>query len=173
LKKFFLGFVTGAVVLTLCVLGYLELGLADLRADGPTPAWETRWMYSSVHASIRRTVPADLKNPQTPDDDALIAGGKLYLNDCVGCHGAPGKPPSDFGATFYPPAPQLARDGTQYSESQIFWIAKHGIRRTGMSAQASSYSDQKLWLLAGFISRITNLPPRVQAGLEEKAGTQK
>jgi cytochrome c553 len=97
----------------------------------------------------------------------------LYFNDCVGCHGAPGKPPSDFGATFYPPAPQLARDGTQYSEAQIFWIAKHGIRRTGMSAQASSYSDQKLWLLAGFISRITSLPPRVQAGLEEKAGGQK
>jgi mono/diheme cytochrome c family protein len=173
MKKFFLGFVTGTIVLTLCVFGYLQFGLADLRADAPTPAWATRWVYSSVHASVRRNVPADLNNPQTPDDDALIAGGKLYLNDCVGCHGAPGKPASDFGATFYPPAPQLARDGTQYSEAQIFWIAKHGIRRTGMSAQASSYSDQKLWLLAGFISRITSLPPRVQAGLEEKAGEQK
>jgi len=173
LKKFLLGFATGVVVLMLGVVGYLELGLADVRADAIPSAFASRWMFSSVHASITRSVPADLKNPQPPDDDALIAGGKLYLNDCVGCHGAPGKPPSDFGATFYPPAPQLARDGTQYSEPQIFWIAKHGIRRTGMSAQASSYSDQKLWLLAGFISRITSLPPQVQAGLEEKAGAQK
>ena len=89
--------------------------------------------------------------------EAMIAGGKLYLNDCMGCHGAPGKAPSDFGATFYPPAPQLARDGTLYSEAQIFWVAKHGIRRTGMSAQRSSYSDQQLWSLAAFISHITNL----------------
>jgi mono/diheme cytochrome c family protein len=110
-----------------------------------------------------------LNSPLLESDETLIAGGKLYLNDCVGCHGAPGKPPSDFGATFYPPAPQLARDGTTYSEGEVYWIAKHGIRRTGMSAQSSSYSDQQLWLLAGFITRITNLPPRVRAGEEGTA----
>lgn len=168
MNRFLIGFVTGGVVLTLCVLGYLRLGLANVGADAPTPAWQTRGMFSAVHASIRRTVPAGLKNPLPVDDESLIAGGKLYLNDCVGCHGAPGKPTSDFGATFYPPAPQLARDGTRYSEAQIYWVAKHGIRRTGMSAQGPYYSDQKLWLLAGFISRITTLPPRVRAGIEEK-----
>jgi mono/diheme cytochrome c family protein len=165
-----MGFATGGIVLMLCVLGYLRLGLANVAADAPTPAWQTRWMFLSVHASIRRAVPEDLRNPQPEGDESLIAGGKLYLNDCVGCHGAPGKPPSDFGATFYPPAPQLALDGTQYSEAQIFWVAKHGIRRTGMSAQGPYYSDQKLWLLAGFISYITNLPPQVRTGIEEKAG---
>ena len=161
------------MVLTLCVVGYLTLGLSDVRADAPAPAWLAHWMSSSVYASIRRTVPTNLTNPEPVDDDSLIAGGKLYLNDCVGCHGVLGKPPSDFGATFYPPAPQFARAGTRYSEPEIFWIAKHGIRRTGMSAQGSSYSDQKLWQLAGFISHITSLPPQVQAGLEEKADAQK
>ena len=170
MRRFVIGFVAGGTMLVLCVVAYLRLGLANVAADAPTPAWETRWLFSSVHASIRRTVPAGLKNPQPATDESLIAGGKLYLNDCVGCHGAPGKPPSDFGTTFYPPAPQLARDGTQYSEAQIFWVAKHGIRRTGMSAQGPYYSDQKLWLLAGFISRITTLPPQVRAGLEQKAG---
>ncbi len=170
MKRFAIGFLTGAIVLTLCVFGYLRLGLADVRADDPAPAWATRWMFSAVHASIRRTVPAELRNPLPSGDETLIAGGKLYLNDCVGCHGAPGKPASEFGATFYPPAPQLARDGTRYSEVEIFWVAKHGIRRTGMSAQGSSYSDQELWLLAGFISHITSLPPRVRAGIEEETG---
>jgi mono/diheme cytochrome c family protein len=170
MKRFLSGFVTGALLLTLGALGYLRLGLANVAADAPTPAWQIQWMFSSAHASIRRAVPAGLKNPHPIDDDALIAGGTLYLNDCVGCHGAPGKPPSDFGATFYPPAPQLARDGTRYSEAEIYWVAKHGIRRTGMSAQSSSYSDDHLWLLAAFISRITSLPPRVRAGIEAKAG---
>ncbi len=170
MKKFLFGFVTGAFLLAIGVHGYLRLGLADVRADAPTAAWATRWMYSSAHASVRRTVPPALKSPLSPSDETLIAGGKLYLNDCVGCHGAPGKPPSDFGATFYPPAPQLARDGTRYTEGQIFWIAKHGIRRTGMSEQGSSYSDQQLWSLAAFIYRITSLPPQVSAGIESKTG---
>jgi mono/diheme cytochrome c family protein len=170
MKKFAIGFLTGTFVLTLCVLGYLRLGLADVRADSHAPIWATRWMYSSVHASVRRTVPSGLNSPLAASDETLIAGGKLYLNDCVGCHGAPGKPPSDFGATFYPPAPQLGRDGTRYAEAEIFWIAKHGIRRTGMSEQGSSYSDQQLWSLAAFIKRITSLPPRVSAGIEEKTG---
>lgn len=173
MKRFLSGFVTGAIVLTLFVVVYLRLGLVDVRADAPTPAWVTRWMFSTVRASIRRTVPRELKSPVPADEGALIAGGKLYLNDCVGCHGAPGKAASDFGATFNPPAPQLARDGTQYSESQIFWVAKHGIRRTGMSAQRYSYSDQQLWSLAAFISRIRNLPPQVVAGIEQKTGGQR
>jgi mono/diheme cytochrome c family protein len=170
MKQFVVGFLTGGLLLVVCGLGYLKLVLADVAADTPTPAWATRWMFSSVHASIRRTVPRDLKGPVPTSDETLIAGGKLYLNDCVGCHGAPGKPPSTFGATFSPPAPQLGRDGTTYSKAQIYWVAKHGVRRTGMSAQGSSYSDEHLWLLAAFVSRITNLPPRVRSALEEGTG---
>src|SRR5271169_3793106 len=116
MKRFILGFLTGGLVLMFIALGYLRLGLVDVSTDTPTPAWATRWMFSSVHASIRGTVPNDLKGPVPPSDEALIAGGRLYLNDCVGCHGAPGKPPSTFGATFYPPAPQFPQSGTRYSE---------------------------------------------------------
>jgi mono/diheme cytochrome c family protein len=170
MKRFVIGFLTGGLVLALGAIGYLRLGLADVAADAHHSQWATQWTFSSAHATIRRTAPRDLKNPLPASDENLIAGGKLYLNDCVGCHGAPGQPPSAFGATFYPPAPQLARDGTTYSEAQIYWVAKHGIRRTGMSAQGSSYSDEHLWLLAALISRITSLPPRVRTSLEEGNG---
>jgi mono/diheme cytochrome c family protein len=170
MKQFILGFLTGTLVLILGILGYLHLGLANVAADTPIPSWKAHWMLSSVHASIRRTVPRDLKSPLPPSDEVLIAGGKLYLNDCVGCHGAPGKPPSEFGATFYPPAPQLFHDGTTYSEAEIYWVARHGIRRTGMSEQGSSYSDEHLWQLAAFISHITSLPPQVRSALEPSAG---
>ena len=170
MKKFAIGFLTGAILFTLCVLGYLKLGLASVAADAPPSAWTTRWVDSSVHAAFRRTVPATLKSSLPANDENLIAGGKLYLNNCVGCHGAPGQPPSDFGVTFYPRAPQLARDGTSYSEAEIFWITKHGIRRSGMSAQRFDYTDDQLWQLAGFVSHITTLPPRVRAGLEQGSG---
>jgi mono/diheme cytochrome c family protein len=90
----------------------------------------------------------------------VIAGGRLYLNDCVGCHGEPGKP-SKFGATFYPPVPQLAQTPTRYSEAQIVWIATHGVRRSGMGAEGAGYSDPEYWRLAAFIRALPQLPPRV------------
>jgi mono/diheme cytochrome c family protein len=166
-KNFLLGFLTGLVIAILAALGYLRAGLADVRADEPVPQWQAALMSASIHASVRRSAPK-AENPLPPGDARLVAGGKLYLNDCVGCHGEPGKPPSDFGATFYPPVPQFPTAGTKYSEAEIFWVAKHGIRRTGMSAQGFTYGDRDLWALASFISRISNLPPNVMDELHRK-----
>lgn len=160
MKNFSLGFLTGVFVLLLAAAGYLASGLGDVRSDVPIPRWAARMLSSSVHASVRREAP-NVQNPLATGDETLIAGGKLYLNDCVGCHGEPGKPASDFGGTFYPPAPQFPVSGTRYQEAQVFWIAKHGIRRTGMAAQGFTYSDKELWSLAAFISHISSLPPRV------------
>jgi mono/diheme cytochrome c family protein len=167
LKNFLLGFVTGLVIVILAALGYLRAGLADVRADEPIPHWQAALLSASIHASVRRSAPK-AENPLPPGDATLVAGGKIYLNDCVGCHGEPGKPPSEFGATFYLPAPQFPAVGTEYSEAEIFWVAKHGIRRTGMSAQGFTYGDKDLWALAAFISQLSKLPPSVMEELHRK-----
>ena len=168
MKMFAIGFLTSVILMVIGAWVYLEAGLADMRSDEDPPAWESRLMYSAVHASVHRRAPR-LQSPFPVTDEGLIAGGKLYLDDCVGCHGAPGKPPSDFGATFYPRAPQFPQIGTQYSEAEVFWIAKHGIRRTGMHPQAPFYSDDKLWSLAAFITRANHLPPTVVEGLQPES----
>jgi hypothetical protein len=68
----------------------------------------------------------------------------------------------------FPPIPQLPKVGTEYSEAQIFWVAKHGIRRAGMFANGKWDADQKLWTAAAYIKRINSLPPRVQQELAKK-----
>jgi cytochrome c553 len=158
------GSLCAVALLGLALALYLGGGFLEVAADAAPPAWEAALMTSAVHASVRRRAPA-LRNPLPAGDATLVAAGKLYMNDCVGCHGAPGQPPSEFGATFYPRAPQLARVGSRYTEAQLFWVAKHGIRMSGMYPQALSYSDAKLWSLAAFIARITNLPPAVAQAL--------
>ena len=167
MKKFIAGFFSAIAVLLLGALGYLRLGFAEVRGDIGPPWWESRLMYSTVHASVRRHAP-EQSNPIPPTDENLIAGGKLYLNNCAGCHGTPGKTSEDSGDSLYPPIPQLPKIGTEYSEAQIFWIAKHGIRRTGMFANGKWIADKDLWTLAAFIKRIRELPPSVRTGLEEK-----
>ena len=168
MKSFAAGLLVGAIVLVLGAFCYLRLGLVDVRADTPGPRWAASLLYAGIHASVRRTA-AKMQNPFPLSNDVLAAGRKLYLNDCVGCHGEPGKSASDFGATFYPPAPQFPLVGTGYSETEVFWIAKHGIRRTGMAAQASSYTDQEIWALAAFIKRMSNLPAPPVSALQNNA----
>jgi mono/diheme cytochrome c family protein len=164
-KSFLEGFAVGTAVLILLTLLYLETGRVDIRADVAPSALTSSFLDIATHASIRHDTPA-LQNLSSDDEAVLIAGGKLYLNDCVGCHGEPGKP-SDFGATFYPRVPQLTQTPTRYNEAQIVWIAKHGIRRSGMGAEGTSYSDIDYWRLAAFIRRAAQLPPHVLEAIKQ------
>ena len=167
MKNFLLGVLTTLLVIAIGGLAYLELGFAEVRGDLPPSRWERALMFSAVHASVRRRAP-EPANPIPPTDENLIAGGKLYLNECAGCHGTPGKP-DDSSDSLYPPIPHLPTAGTEYSEAQIFWIAKHGVRLSGMFANGKWDSDQKLWTMAGYIKRIKSLPPKVQEELSKPA----
>jgi mono/diheme cytochrome c family protein len=165
-KRFVIGALAAVVTLVLGALGYFGLGFATVGADAKPTAWEAGFMNATVHASVRRRAPR-LQNPLRSTDETLIAGGKLYLDDCMGCHGAPGENSSAFGATFYPPVPQFPLVGTQYSEAEVFWVAKHGIRWTGMSPQGPYYTDPELWSLSAFITGITDLSPNVTRGIQQ------
>jgi hypothetical protein len=74
----------------------------------------------------------------------------MYLDECAGCHGMPGKP-REWADPLNPLPLRLPDVGTEYSEAQIFWVAKHGVGRTGMFANGVWDSDQKLWTLAAYI----------------------
>jgi mono/diheme cytochrome c family protein len=163
MKNFLLGVVLTLAVLFMGGFLYLKLGFAEVRGDLPPSKFETYLMREAVHASVRRNAP-ELPNPVSPTDENLIAGGKMYFNDCAGCHGQPGKP-DQSSDTLFPRIPQLPTTGTDYTEAQIFWIAKHGIRRTGMFANGKWYPDEKLWTVAAYIKRIKSLPPQVQEAL--------
>jgi mono/diheme cytochrome c family protein len=167
MKHFIYGVVTTVLVAGAALLIYLRLGLAEVRADVPGTRLEASIMNQAVHASVRRRAP-ELANPIAPTNENLIAGGKIYLDECSGCHGAPGEKGGTGGASLYPPIPQLAKVQTTYSEAQIFWIAKHGIRRTGMFANGMWDSDQKLWTVAAYIKRMDSLPPSVREALQKK-----
>jgi len=166
MKGFILGILFTLLVLVAGGSGYLRIGFAEVRGDLPPSRLESALMRRAVHASVRREAP-EIPNPFPPTEENLIAGGKIYLNECEGCHGTPGEP-NKYPGVLFPPAPHLPTAGTEYTEAQVFWVAKHGIRRSGMFANGLWDSDEKLWKAAAFIKRIRSLPPAVSAALAEK-----
>lgn len=170
MKNFLLGAFTTLAVLAAGTLCYLLLGFAEVRGDHPGSALETRLMRAAVYASVQRHAP-EMPNPVAPTDDNLIAGGKMYLGECGGCHGAPGKVKPNDPMPLYPPIPQFPLVGTEYTEAQIFWVAKHGIRRSGMFSNGMWDSDQRLWTIAAFIKRMKSLPPHVTEELAKPASS--
>lgn len=167
MKQFLLGSLATVIVFVAGGMVYFRLGLAEVRGDVPPSRLETSVMRMAVHASVRRHAP-EIPNPVSPTEENLIAGGKMYLNECAGCHGTPATA-RKWADPLNPAAPQLPEVGTEYSEAQIFWVAKHGIRRAGMFANGVWESDQKLWTMAAYIYRIKNLPPRVAEEIEKAA----
>ena len=166
MKNFVLGILSTLFVVIGGGLAYLLLGFEEMRGDLPPSGLERALMTRAVHASVRREAP-EISNPFLPTDENLIAGGKVYLNECSGCHGTPGKP-EKYPGVLFPPVPHLPTAGTEYTEAEVFWVAKHGVRRTGMFANGLWDSDEKLWDVAAYIKRMTSLPSAVSTALEEK-----
>ena len=166
MKNFILGVLFTLVLLICGVSVYLLFGFNEVRGDLPPSRFESALLSRAFHASVRREAP-ETTNPFPPTDENLIAGGKMYFNECSGCHGEPGKT-NKHPDVLFPPAPQFPTVGTEYTEAQVFWVAKHGIRRTGMFANGMWDSDEKLWKVAAFIRRMGALPPNVKAALEQK-----
>jgi cytochrome c len=167
MRNFIAGSLCALTLMAITLAGYMGLGLMEVAADLKPSPWETALMTSAVHASVGRQAPS-IHSPLPNSDATLVAGGKLYMNDCVGCHGEPGKPPSDFGLTFFPRVPQFPHVGSRYSQAELFWVATHGIRMSGMYPQAPTYADSDRWRLAAFIERIRDLPPAVVTAIQPR-----
>ena len=168
MKNFLLGVLFTLVFGALAVFAYLRLGFAEVRADVPPSRLESALLGPAVRASVRRHAP-EVANPYPPTDPNLIAGGKIYFSECSGCHGdlEPGKGGS--AAALIPAPPQFSSVGSDFTEAQIFWVAKHGIRRSGMFVNGSWDSDEKLWKASAFIKRIRSLPPNVRTAVTAPA----
>jgi mono/diheme cytochrome c family protein len=61
-----------------------------------------------------------------------------------------------YGKSFYPPAPHLPLHGTTFTEREVFWIVKHGIRNTAMPAWGNLMSDDDIWRVAGVVRKFNN-----------------
>jgi len=161
-RKILLGVLLTVAVLSLSALAMTGLGLMPVSADGTHSRLEARIMPVVLHASIVRHASGEL-NPLPLNEDNLKGGVDTYKAMCARCHSTPDGNVSVYGQSFYPPAPQLPKGMSQYTDSQLFWLIKHGIRNTGMPAWGSLLSEEEIWQLVSLLKNSQDLPPSVEA----------
>jgi mono/diheme cytochrome c family protein len=161
-RKVLLGAVLTLASRSVSVLAVVKLGLMPVNADGTHSSLEARIMPLVLHASISRHASGDT-NPSPVDEENLKAGASTYKAMCARCHSTPGGNPSVYGQSFYPPAPQLLGGMSNYTDSQLFWLIKHGIRNTGMPAWGAMLSDDEIWQFVSLLKHSQDLPPSVEA----------
>jgi len=114
---------------------------------------ETDAATLALRVLVWRRATREVIPPAPADRQASIdEGDKLYGIDCGDCHGLDGHTPTDEGRWMYPRAANLISIQVQkYSDRDLFWIVKNGIRFTGMPAFTKVETDAHIWNLIDYL----------------------
>lgn len=161
LTGFLLGIVVTLGVLLLGAYVTVTQGLIPASADAPTPRTERWAANTSLHAVFRK-LPAQ-QNPLPANDQTLIAGIKLYAQNCAYCHGDASGKATATADGMYIRAPQLAAHGVEDDPDQVtYWKIAHGYRWTGMPGFARTLDQTQVWELTAFLKTMDHLPPAAE-----------
>ena len=137
-------------------------GFTQIRLDAiQRPGYlETVFATQAKHLLIgwksRKGIPPPPGNLQA----SIEEGDKVYATDCTMCHGSDGHTPTDNGRWMYPRASDLtSRDVQDYSDRELFWIVKNGIRLSGMPAFGKVESDEHIWNLVQYVRTLRATAP--------------
>jgi mono/diheme cytochrome c family protein len=141
-----------AILIALALVAIV--GLSQIRLDAlQEPGQEETFLATVVkqflvRQSSREGIPPASTNLQ----ESIAEGDKLYATDCSMCHGSDGHRLSDSGRWMYPRASDLTSPLVQrYSDRELFWIVKNGIRLSGMPAFGRVESDEYIWNLVHYV----------------------
>lgn len=145
--------VAGVIVVVLSGLVFVYSGLYDIAAT--EPHWDlTRRALETVRTrSIQAHAKGIIPPPGLLAPDNVVMGTEHFAAHCAVCHGAPGVPKGDIAHGLYPPPPDLAVAAKTYSDGELFWVIKHGIKMTGMPGW-SDHSDAEIWATVGFLKKL-------------------
>ena len=135
----------------------------------------TEWF---LHWTMRNSVKTHsfFDSPKDPiaTDGQLVSAAGHFAAACASCHGAPGQRPSPVMQKAMPPAPDLSVNATQWTDRQLFYILRHGVKYSGMPAWGAAGRDDEIRRMVAFVRRLPGMTPaqyRVLAGEAQGAGT--
>ena len=153
------GALAAAVVAGLLGLIFMWSGLYNVAASSPHSEpmeWGLhRTMIQSVHRHAKSVVA-----PERFSAAQVAAGFCQYEAHCVACHGAAGVAREQWVSGMEPAPPYLLDATSRWNRAELFWIAKNGIKMTGMPAWQDAMSDRDVWSVVAFIEAARQMQPQ-------------
>jgi mono/diheme cytochrome c family protein len=164
--KFASGFLAAIVLMILIGLGVSYSGVVNVGAAEPDNALAA-WLLSNTKNHSVRNRASGIAAPAQATEQDVRDGFRFYNEACVYCHGAPGKDATDIGKGLNPEPPFLPDVVARWSSTELFWIAKNGIRMTGMPAFGATHKDEEIWKVVAFVQRLPKMNEQDYAKMEQ------
>lgn len=114
----------------------------------------TGWYLETVRERSVERRAADLTVPDDLSSDVRVqAGAGHYREMCAGCHGRPGRGPTD---RFDPAPPALARHAEDPAEA--FVVIRNGIKMSAMPKH-TGHDETAIWDIVAFLQALPELSP--------------
>jgi mono/diheme cytochrome c family protein len=124
-----------------------------------------RWAFDTTFRNSVELRAADLAAPENFTPSMIAAGASEYKARCQHCHAGPGVKPAEWASGMRPKPPHLIEAAAHWTPQEVFWLAKHGAKMTGMPAFGPTHSDSTLWNIAGFVKQLPAMTPERYAEL--------
>lgn len=151
------------LIVTGLALSVLGMGVAwsgVINIGASTGHWPiTSWLLHWAMRNTVRTQSALTVDRPAIDPSGLVSAAGHYAATCASCHGAPGQRRSPVMGATTPDAPDLARTARSWSDEQLFWIIKHGVKFTPMPAWPDQDRDDEIRRMAAFVRRLPEMSP--------------
>ncbi len=170
-KGLILGILLGILLIAGCIYLYFSTGHAPVATSASPIPFEKTLARVGLHAYLDKLPhPA----PQVAADEAnLIAGAKVYKEQCSMCHGLPGEPKSAIQMGMYPAPPELFH-GTGVTDDdawESYWKAENGIRMSGMPSFKGQLTETQIWQVAVLVKNADKITEPVKKELAAGAST--
>jgi len=144
------------VILPLGVLAYVKSGIYSVAASSPHTKF-TEWITHETMIHSVRTHASSIEAPAKFSPAEVRRGFCAYELHCVACHGASAVARQLWVSGMEPSPPYLLDVTQRFEPRELFWIAKNGIKMTGMPAWRNSMSDGQLWDLVAFLETMPKM----------------
>jgi cytochrome c553 len=148
-----------AVVVPLGVLGFVKSGIYNVGASRRHTKF-SEWITHDTMIHSVRSHAKGISPPAWTSAQQVVAGYCAYETHCVACHGAAAVARQQWVSGLEPQPPYLLDVNREFTPAQLFWIAKNGIKMTGMPAWGDSMSDRQIWNVVAWIEAGRDLPPQ-------------
>jgi thiosulfate dehydrogenase len=171
LKGLIVGILLGMLLIAGGLYYYFSSGRAPVATSTPPMPLERKLAKMALHAYLDRL---PHPQPQVPADEAnLIAGAKIYKEQCAVCHGLPGEPRSAVAAGMFPKPPELFH-GTGVTDDEAwesYWKVENGIRMTGMPGFKDRLTEPQIWQVSVLVKNADKITEAVRKELAAGAST--